>query len=89
MMTYFGYVSSVNRAKLLDVLRSDTFFPLFSFDSKPILQPHHRFHALPHDVPQFPRVTLDLPRLFALLRALRPRARHVGEPRERGLRGTD
>ena len=29
MMTYFGYVSSVNRAKLLDVLRSDTFFLFF------------------------------------------------------------
>ena len=89
MMTYFGYVSSVNRAKLLDVLRSDTFFPLFSFDSKPILQPHHRFHALPHDVPQFARAARDLPRQRALLRALRTRARHAGEPRERWLGGSD
>ena len=29
MMTYFGYVSSVNRAKLQDFLRADTLFPSF------------------------------------------------------------
>ena len=90
MMTYFGYVSSVNRAKLLDSLRSDTFFSLFIFPYfQPILQPHHRVHALPHDVPQFARAARDLPRQRALLRALRTRARHAGEPRERWLGGSD
>lgn len=29
MMTYFGYVSSVNRAKLQEFLRADTLFPSF------------------------------------------------------------